>query len=145
MPRKKVCIDASVGLKLVVEENDSAEARSLWRKWAGDGCQPIAPPLFVFEVVSGLWRMVVRGDLKEVSATIARDRLLAMPIELPAPPGMLRRGWDLAKRYDRPQAYDCFYLAVAEIFDTELWTADRRFVNALGREHERVRLLGAGS
>jgi predicted nucleic acid-binding protein len=138
-----VCIDASVALKLVVDESASAAARVLWRTWAVEGCQPIAPPLFVFETVSALWRMVVRGDLDEGSARAARDRLLAMPIRLPAPTGLLQRAWDLARRYERPQVYDSFYLALAAMLDVDLWTADRRFFNALRGEEPRVRMLEA--
>jgi len=136
-----VCIDASVALKLVVDENGSARARSLWRGWAESGRRPIAPPLFVFECVSALRRLVVRGDLDEESGRSARDRLLAMPIALPAPAGLLELAWDQARRHDRPQVYDCFYLALAELFETELWTADRRFFNSLADREPRVRLL----
>ncbi len=85
--------------------------------------------------------MVVRGDLNDGAALTARDRLLAMPIHLPASAGLLQLGWELARRYDRPQAYDCFYLALAEILDTELWTADRRFYNAVTADEPRVHLL----
>ena len=143
MPKTQVCIDASVALKLVVDESASEAARALWRTWAVEGCQPIAPALFVFETVSALWRMVVRGDLDEESARAARDRLLAMPIRLPAPAGLLQRAWDLARRYERPQVYDSFYLALADMLDVDLWTADRRFFNALRGEEPRVRMLEA--
>ncbi len=141
MPKAEVCIDASVALKLVVDENGSAEARALWREWAGAGLRPIAPPLFVFECVSALRRMVVRGDLKEPAACLARDRLLAMPIRLPAPAGLIQLAWDLARGYERPQVYDCYYLALAELRDASLWTADRRFFNAVRRAEPRVQLL----
>lgn len=87
--------------------------------------------------------MVVRGDLDEESARAARDRLLAMPIRLPAPAGLLQRAWDLARRYERPQVYDSFYLALADMLDVDLWTADRRFFNALRGEEPRVRMLEA--
>lgn len=141
MPTIQVCIDASIALKLVVDESDSAAARDLWRNWASSGCRPIAPPLLVFEGVSALRRMVVRGDLEDSAARAARDRLLAMPIRLPAPGGLVQRAWDLARQYEQPQVYDCFYLALADLLDTELWTADRRFFNAVRRRERRVRLL----
>ncbi len=143
MPKTQVCIDASVALKLVVEEEGSSGARDLWRAWAAAGCRPIAPPLFVFECVSVLRRMVVRGDLTEVAAAASRDHLLAMPIDLPSPRGLVQRAWDLARDHAQPQAYDCFYLALAETFDVDMWTADRRFFNSVGGRESRVRLLGA--
>ncbi len=64
-----------------------------------------------------------------------------MPIRLPAPMGLVQCAWELSRRYDRPQVYDCFYLALAEVFDTELWTADRRFFNAVRSQESRVHLL----
>ncbi len=143
MLKIQVCIDASVALKLVVDESGSGAARDLWRDWARIGCRPIAPPLFVFEVVSALRRMVVRGDLAEESACAARDRLLAMPIRLPAPAGLLQRAWDLARIHGRPQVYDSFYLALADMLDVDLWTADRRFFNAVQSAEARVHLLEA--
>lgn len=142
MSTNLVCIDASVGLKLVVDERDSDTARERWREWARSGCQPVAPPLFVFETVSALRRMVVRGALDETAAVAARDRLLAMPIRLPARTGMVQRAWELARSHDRPQAYDCFYLALAELLDADLWTADLRFFNAVHKRERRVHLLG---
>lgn len=134
-------MDASVALKLVVDENGSGAARDLWRTWARSSREVIAPPLFVFETVSALRRMVVRRDLDEANARAARDRLLAMPIRLPAPRGLLQRAWDLARQHEQPQVYDCFYLALADILDVDLWTADRHFFNAVHGKERRVKLL----
>ena len=144
--KKQVCIDASVALKLVVGEKDSEKARALWRQWAYGGVRVIAPPLLVFECVSALRRMVVRGDLDGEEAVAARDQLLTMPIHLSSPRSLFTRAWDLATELQRPQVYDSFYLAVAELLDTPLWTADERFSNAAaGRAGHRVRLLRAFS
>lgn len=140
----RVCIDASVALKLVVDEDGSAAARELWRTWAVGGVLPIAPPLLPFECVSALRRMVVRGDLDGRRATAARDQLLALPIQLAAPPALFVHAWNLAAKLERPQVYDSFYLALAELLDTVLWTADERFFNAARhRLPARVRLLKA--
>jgi len=86
--------------------------------------------------------MVVRADLDAEHAVTARDLLLAMPVRLSAPRTLFVRAWELAAELDRPQVYDCFYLATAELLGTELWTADERFYNAAaGRSHQRIRLL----
>ena len=125
-----VCLDASLGLKLLVVEDDSARARSLWRSWAAGGMQVVAPGLFVFECASALRRMVARGDLEEAPARDALGMLLTMPVSLRAPAGLVERAWDIARDLDRPTAYDCFYLGVAELLDIACWTADRRLFNA---------------
>jgi predicted nucleic acid-binding protein len=133
-----ICLDASLALKLLVVEEDSARARSLWRSWIADGIEIVAPGLFVFECASALRRMVVRHDLDEEPARIAIELLLAMPVSLQAPEGLVERAWDLARELARPTVYDCFYLAVAELLDVECWTADRRLFNAI---HEKKRWL----
>jgi len=126
-----VCVDASLALKLLVVEDDSARARSLWRLWIGEGIEVVAPGLFVFECAAALRRMLVRHDLEEGQARTALDLLLGMPVALRAPEGLVERAWALAKDLARPTAYDCFYLGVAELLEIECWTADRRLFNAV--------------
>jgi predicted nucleic acid-binding protein len=130
MPRT-VCLDASLALKLLVVEDDSARARSLWRSWIATGVDVVAPGLFVFECASALRRMVVRRDVTEELARRALDLLLEMPVSLRASPGLVERAWDLARELGRPAAYDCFYLALAELLGIECWTADRRLFDAV--------------
>ena len=141
MQEGMVCLDASLALKLVVVEEDSARARSLWRAWATKGVEVVAPGLFVFECASALSRMVVRGDLEDVLARTALGLLLAIPVSLRAPEGLVERAWDLARELDRPTAYDSFYLGVAELLDIECWTADRRLFNAVHEKKVWVRHL----
>jgi len=141
MRKGMVCLDASLALKLLVVEDDSARARSLWRSWTARGVEVVAPGLFVFECASVLRRMVVRRDLEEELARSAFGLLLVMPVSLRAPDGLLERAWDLARDLDRPTAYDCFYLGVAELLDIECWTADRRLFNAVHENRPYVRHL----
>jgi len=135
------CLDASLALKLLVVEDDSARARSLWRSWTADGIEVVAPGLFVFECASALRRMVVRRDLDDEPAGSALGLLLAMPVSLRAPAGLVARAWDLARELNRPTTYDCFYLAVAELLDIDCWTADRRFFNAVHEKKPRLHHL----
>ncbi len=37
----------------------------------------------------------------------------------------------LAHQLRRPTTYDCYYLALAERYQCELWTGDQRFYNAV--------------
>jgi predicted nucleic acid-binding protein len=136
-----VCLDASLGLKLLVAEDESAQARSLWLAWTARGLTVVAPGLFVFECTSALRRIDVRRDLDEPAARRALGLLLAMPVSLQAPEGLVERAWDLARVLDRPSAYDCFYLAVAELLGIECWTADRRLCNAVRTKYARLRHL----
>ena len=48
----------------------------------------------------------------------------------------------MAKRFNRPQAYDSHYLALAEMLGLELWTADERLYNAVKDALPWVKWLG---
>lgn len=49
------------------------------------------------------------------------------------------RDWDLAKRYNQRRAYDMMYLALAQLEDIDLWTTDRRLVNAIAGRESRLK------
>lgn len=139
---RPVCLDASVVLKLVVVEPGSEHAAALWRRLGELGARPIAPALLLFECVSALRRMVQQRTLAGSAARLALDRLLALPIAFPAPDGLVDRAWQLAAHFGQLQAYDSFYLALAELMDATYWTADRRFHDAVRRQCGFARLLG---
>jgi hypothetical protein len=42
----QVCVDASLVLKLVLNEVDSTDAETFWRKWIANQVEIITPPLF---------------------------------------------------------------------------------------------------
>jgi predicted nucleic acid-binding protein len=139
---RPVCIDASVVLKLVVVEADSAQAIALWTALAESGHSAVAPALLLFECVSSLRRLVQQQRMRDSAARLALDRLLTLPIAFPTPDGLVDRAWQLATRYRQPQAYDSFYLALADLLNVPFWTADQRLYNALNGELGWVRLLG---
>lgn len=140
---RAACIDASVVLKLVVVEADSERAAVLWRALAARREPAVAPALLLFECVSTLRRLVQQKRLKAGAARLALDRLLVLPIAFPTPDGLVDRAWQLAAHFRQPQAYDSFYLALAELLDIPFWTADEHLYNSLRGELRFVRLLGA--
>jgi predicted nucleic acid-binding protein len=135
-----IVVDASVALKLVLNETDSQTVRTLWQQWVIDGEKRLAPPLFRAETLSVIRRSVQRGLLSDVDGTAAVEKLLELPIEIREPHTLYRRAWQLAERFQRPTIYDCCYLALAEIEGCEMWTADRRLANVVGTSAG-VRLL----
>jgi len=52
-------------------------------------------------------------------------------VRLVYPEGLHQRAWELARRFNRSQAYDSHYLALAELLGLELWTADDRLYNTV--------------
>ena len=53
----------------------------------------------------------------------------------------MERTWQLAAHFQQPQAYDSFYLALADLMRVPFWTADRRLYNAVRGELRWVHLL----
>lgn len=49
---RRICVDASVALKLVLDEEDSDKAHALWASWVAEGLEIIAPCHLAFEVTS---------------------------------------------------------------------------------------------
>ncbi|MCS6844738.1 MAG: type II toxin-antitoxin system VapC family toxin [Caldilineales bacterium] len=72
----------------------------------------------------------------------AFDTLHAQQIALLPSAPLNLRAWELAEQFGRPTAYDAYYRALVEALECELWTADRRLVNAVGQTLRWVKWLG---
>lgn len=138
----QICVDASVVLKLLLPEPDSDKAHALWALWIKEGVEVVAPCHLAFEVVSVLRNHVHRRAISAEAGQAAFDAFRGQEIVFVHPDGLDERAWELAQRYDRPTAYDAHYLALAETLGCDLWTADRRLINALRGALPWVKWLG---
>jgi predicted nucleic acid-binding protein len=103
----------------------------------------LAPPLFRPEVTSTIRRWLFTGKVNDEYARDALRRSLRLPVLISdAGEALQLRAFDIATALNRPRAYDSQYLALAEFNQCELWTADRRLVNAARRKFPWVRWLG---
>ena len=137
-----VCADASILIKLITAESDSDRADTLWQQWQDQSVEVVAPALLPFELTSVLRNKVHRGLLTADEGEKAFDLMERLPVSIRAPFGLHRRAWELATELNRPAAYDCHYLALAEIEGCEFWTADERLFNAVKHQLPWVRWLG---
>jgi predicted nucleic acid-binding protein len=137
----RVCIDASLASRWVIPTEQDPLADSLLQEWDDDGTELLVPPLFDPEVTSAIRKNVYSKKIlprqgeeayalyRELEVTFISDHLSDL-------------AWLLAAEYDQVRTYDMQYLAVAELEDCELWTADRRLVNAVRGKTKRVKWLG---
>ena len=125
-----VCVDASFIVSLYIREELSEPAIGLWAKWYASGTNLIAPTLLIPEVTSALRKSVHFGRVDEVRGDRAFEAFCEMDIHIIASQDLHRAAWELARRFDRPVAYDSFYVAAAQLEDCPLWTGDHRLVNA---------------
>ncbi len=125
-----VCVDANVVLAILTPEDFSAAATSLWDEWYSSGTEVVAPALLIPEVTSTLRKAVHFGRLEVVLGDRVFEAFCQMEIRLVVGEELTRIAWELARRFNRPVAYDAFYVATAQLEGCELWTADRRLVNS---------------
>lgn len=126
-----VCLDASLALLVLVVEDLTPKARSLWRAWNEAAFEIVTPPLFFAEVTSVLREQVHFRRLTAEEGEAAFQAFAGLDVVSLDTPDLQNRAWELSKRYNRPKAYDAQYLAVATARGCEMWTADRRLVNAV--------------
>ena len=129
----EVCVDASLVLALLLTETHSERAAARWQSWRSQGITPIGPPILYAEVTSVLREAVYRGRISPHEGEEAFDTFCAFPIKVLDLPDLHRLAWGLARQYNQPRVYDAMYLAAAQAVQCELWTGDRRLVNAVNR------------
>jgi predicted nucleic acid-binding protein len=127
----KICVDASLALNLVLPEADSDLAQAQWSTWTEAGVEILSADVFVYEITSVLRNRVYRNEITQSDADEARRILESLDISYHQPARIRESGWDLARRLNRPTAYDTFYLALAQEESSVFWTGDRRLYNAV--------------
>ena len=130
-------IDASVAVKWVLDEKGSAAAFALRTE------NLTAPALWLVEAASALWSTAARRQISHSEAEVRLAALRAAPMETTPVENDLANALQLANKICHP-IYDCFYLAAALRIDSYVVTADRRFVQACGKDRDlsrRVKLL----
>jgi predicted nucleic acid-binding protein len=110
-------IDASLAIKWVIDEPGTREALSLRRH------RLLAPDLLVAECANILWKKVRRKELSEDEAVLAARLLARADVEFAPMRALLEPATRLALALDHP-AYDCTYLALAQLRGCDFVTAD---------------------
>jgi len=126
-----IVVDANVGVWAVLPVAAGVDAVQKFASWRQGGRRIVAPPLWLAECVSAVRQIVADGVIDEQTARIAVEDILALDVELvPVGRDECLRALAWAGALGQRNAYDAFYLAVAERLNAELWTADRRLANA---------------
>lgn len=142
MNLSQVCIDASFGIKMVLPELHRDTVRSLWQTWLENNIRIFSPPLFLYEGASAIRGQVYRDLLVPEEGDSAFTNLRTQGIAISSPPGIHEKAWNLAKTFNQPKVYDCYYLALAELLDCEFWTADERLYNSVNQKLAWVKWVG---
>lgn len=113
-------IDASIGVKWLIPEEDSALANALI------GNQLLVPSLFFSEVANAIWKKARRGEVQiaPLLPELSKLKLLTQTLDDAA---YFERALVLGHELAQP-VYDCVYLAAAESEGDIVVTADKRFL-----------------
>ena len=134
-----VVIDAGVIFKLLVPSPETDRVKTLFRAWAQDDLKISAPALWIYETTSIFTKSVHFGDLTEEEADSALSYVSQLDVQLiDADEEQIRNAFSWTMRLHRAAAYDSFYLAAADKLGCDLWTADRRLVNAVSQPWVRL-------
>ncbi len=128
-------VDASFVFRLLVPNAHQSYLRAKLDEWRQTEDRLVAPSLWLYELTSALVKAVHFEQLTEDEARHALRLVHTFPIDLIIPDRPLSEAaFDWSLRLQRINAYDSFYLALADALDSELWTADQRLVNAAQQE-----------
>ena len=135
-------VDASLAVKWVIPEDNSAEADTLLQDWQNRSSRRVVPSLFACEVGNVLYKRMLKQTLTLVQAQGNLEAIMSEVIVLDFEPKTAKRGLELAQAFARPASYDAHYLALAEHLGCELWTADQKFWNTTKGTFKWVRWVG---
>jgi predicted nucleic acid-binding protein len=126
-----LCIDTSFVIRLITQTPTHSTYLELWEQWMNTETEVIAPSLLPYEVCNGLHRQAIANLITFAESEQLLQVALALPITLYQDDGLHLRSRSLAQEFSLPATYDAHYLALAERFDAEFWTCDRRLFNAV--------------
>ncbi len=138
----RVCVDASLAVQWLIPTEQDPLAESLLEAWDQAGTELVGPPLFDAEVTSAIRKYVYFKKLLPRQGEEAFQYYCELGVKIISLPGLPQLAWELAREYNLPTTYDMQYLAVAELEDCELWTADRRLAGSLKGKNKRIRWVG---
>ncbi|HTN24809.1 MAG TPA: type II toxin-antitoxin system VapC family toxin [Solirubrobacteraceae bacterium] len=127
-------VDASVLAPALADDGpDGDVARASLR-----GQALVAPELIDLETISVLRRRAQAGQLDDRRAALALTDLVELPLRRVSHGPLLARCWELKETVT---VYDAAYVALAELLEVVLLTADARLASAPGTRC-RFELLG---
>ncbi len=125
MEGKEVVVDASVVVKWFVKEEYSREARLLRDAYVNGFIDLVAPTLLPYEVLNALKYSGAFGEdeLKEVAKVIDDYQFTLYNLE----GEFAKKAVELAMRKGIT-IYDAAYVALAEVLNTVVYTADEKLI-----------------
>ncbi len=122
---RKFVLDASVLVKMFVEEEGTQRALRLLEMRAIGGAELIAPDLIVLESANAFWKYYQKGLLPEEEVLEALRLIRLLNLRLAPMLQLIEEASALSLRLGT-SVYDSIYLALAQHEDAQLVTADKQ-------------------
>lgn len=143
-----ICLDTSVLIKVLVQEEDSDKATLLLQRIIDRGQLIVLPAFAWAEIGTVLRKKRKKGELAVQEADDLWLEFRRFPgIEYLNDDSIMDLAWKIGRHLDMPTLYDAAFLAVAEEVGRrtgevcEFWTADEKLVNLLNGRRKYVRFL----
>ncbi len=140
--RAQICIDATFVLQWIIPAPRSEAADSLLQKWDENGIHIISPPLLDVDITAFISKLVQMKLLLPQQGEQAFQNYRQIGIDIINPPSLTQAAWELTGKFDQANIPDLYYLALAELLNTDFWTANRRLFSNLSGKSERAHFLG---
>lgn len=126
MERQTKVIDASVVIKWFLDEINSDKALELWQKHLSEELFLIVPEFIFSEILNALrYKKLNEEELKKVNLSLWNCRFNIEKTDK----NVLDKAINIALEYNFT-IYDSLYIALAQIHNTELITADEELIKA---------------
>lgn len=136
-----MCIDTSVWIPYLVPELYQAQAKILMDEALSQNIRIVAPTFAWAEVGSVLRKKTRAGSIIIQEAQEIFEDFCELPIDYIETEAIRVRAWQIAADYGLPTLYDAVFLACAESFSAEFWTADIAMIRQLAPRPSYVREL----
>ncbi|HPO17493.1 MAG TPA: type II toxin-antitoxin system VapC family toxin [Candidatus Hydrogenedentes bacterium] len=137
----KWVIDASVAIKLLVDEEDSDRVHLFFARGTETGvARYYVPGIFFVECANVLWKYVTRHDYPAAHAQKNLSRLFDFGFNVLDTSLLAENAFKLAIKH-RISVYDASYLAASSFVPSPLITADNRLAKALPRTEYNIFLI----
>lgn len=144
MTENSVVVDTSLVLKWIFNEPDSNKALALLARWTKERVVIRVPPLLIYEATNALHQKV-RSDKFTLDAAkegLTDLTLKGLVFDFSSALALSLRAMEFAQHFNIPATYDTHYLALAELKDCPLWTADTRMWRAVKDQLDWVHWIG---
>lgn len=138
----RIVVDASVAIKWYVRnEIDADKAIAMLLDYENGKVKFIVPPLFYYETANAVNTAAMKGRIAEYEGRDIIKDLLTMDLITIADAKLVSPAYLYARKYNI-SVYDASYLAAAKEHNVPVYTADRRFYDAVKSKERSVKWIG---